>query len=131
MAHHKVTRIWTVLVTALLAFFASLGLITTVAATPAVPAQDTTGNRTAAGPELRPEVQPAARAARPYDLSRPPTMKQRIRAEAHGSSPSARGLNLSTPLSDVNAVDEALEAQETAVNRENKRPGNSEELPGL
>ncbi|MFC7305923.1 DUF6344 domain-containing protein [Streptomyces monticola] len=126
MASHKVTRVWSVIVTALLAFFASLGLITTAAATPAVPQQDSAGNSSAASAVTRPAAQ--ASAATPYDLSRPPTMKQRIRAEAHGSSPSSRGLKLSTPLSDVNQVDAATEAELT---RERTRPGNSEELQGL
>jgi uncharacterized protein DUF6344 len=125
VATNKVTRIWSIVIAALLAFFASLGLVTTAAATPAVPQQDCPGNRSADVSAKAPYVSPAPK-ARPYELSRPPTMKQRIRAEAHGSSPSSRGLTLATPLSDVNQVDTATEAD--VVTRERVRPAKSEEL---
>lgn len=110
MATNKVIRVWSVVVAALLAFCTSLGLITTATAAPAVPQQDSAGNRSADISVKAPYVAPAPQ-ARPYELSRPPTMKQRIRAEAHGSSPSSRGLTLAAPLSDVSRVDSATEAE--------------------
>ncbi|NBE56795.1 DUF6344 domain-containing protein [Streptomyces boluensis] len=125
MATNKVTRIWSIVVAALLAFFASLGLVTSAAAaTPAVPQQDSTGNRSADVSAKAPYVAPAPQ-ARPHELNRPPTMKQRIRAEAHGSSPSSRGLTLATPLSDVSRVDSATEAETVPAHI---RPAESEEL---
>ncbi|MDI3402781.1 DUF6344 domain-containing protein [Streptomyces cavernicola] len=125
MAPNNVTRIWSVVVAALLAFFASLGLITTATAAPAAPQQDSSGSSSAEPAAKAPYVAPAPK-AKPYELNRPPTMKQRIRAEAHGSSPSTRGLTLATPLSDVNQVDAATEAD--VVNRERVQPADSEEL---
>ncbi|MHC0430754.1 DUF6344 domain-containing protein [Streptomyces sp. O3] len=92
MAANKVTRMWSVLVTALLAFFTALGLVTTATAAPAVPQQDTSRNSTGHTAAATAAVAAAPWAApRPYAPAKPPTMKQRIHAEAHGSSPSARG----------------------------------------
>ncbi|WP_415947729.1 DUF6344 domain-containing protein [Streptomyces sp. KLOTTS4A1] len=87
MAATKATRLWSALIGALLAFFASLGLITPQAAA-AVPQQTEAGNPATVPPADR--TRPAAPVSRPYDPSRPPTMKQRIRAEAHNSSPASR-----------------------------------------
>ncbi len=91
MAATKATRLWSALVSALIAFFASLGLITTEAAA-AVPQTSDAGNPATSAPAAHPV--PASLLTRPYDSSRPPTMKQRIRAEAHNSSPSSRSLKI-------------------------------------
>ncbi|WP_326842775.1 DUF6344 domain-containing protein [Streptomyces sp. NBC_01558] len=84
MTQNKVMKLWTAIVTAFLALCTTLGLITTTAAAAvpqAIPARNT-------------EATVTAPAASPWTLSfsraLPPTMKQRIRAEAHGSSPSCR-----------------------------------------
>jgi hypothetical protein len=87
MAQNKVMNLWTAFVTALLALCTALGLITTTAAA-AVPQTAATRNST-------PQTATApAMSTRPwswsYDRSLPPTMKQRIRAEAHGKTPSCR-----------------------------------------
>ena len=84
MAQNKVMKLWTAVVTAFLALCTTLGLITTTA--------------TAAVADSRPARNCTAPAALPataawdwsYARSLPPTMKQRIGAEAHGSSPSCR-----------------------------------------
>ncbi|RFU86444.1 hypothetical protein DY218_12100 [Streptomyces triticagri] len=128
MAGNTFTRIWAAAVTAILALFAALGFTTTATAAPSTtaPQQEDAGRATA--PVTR-SVAPAAHSPRPYDAQRPPTMKQRIRAEAHGSSPNARGLGgLVTPLTRTGEVSEESETEEA---RERSRPGNSEELPGL
>ncbi|MBC9714232.1 hypothetical protein H9Y04_16850 [Streptomyces sp. TRM66268-LWL] len=91
MAATKATRLWSALVSALLAFFASLGLITTPAAA-AVPQRTDAGNPATSAPAAHPV--PASLIARPCDSTRPPTMKQRIRAEAHNSSPSSRSFKI-------------------------------------
>ncbi|MFD5516795.1 DUF6344 domain-containing protein [Streptomyces sp. NPDC127066] len=88
MTQNKVMKLWSAIVTAFLALCATLGLVTTTAAA-AVPQ---------AGPARNTESSVAAPATAQvpaawtwsYNRALPPTMKQRIRAEAHGSSPSCR-----------------------------------------
>ena len=88
MTQNKVMKLWSAIVTAFLALCTTLGLVTTTAAA-AVPQ---------AGPARNTESSVAAPAIAPapaawtwsYNRALPPTMKQRIRAEAHGSSPSCR-----------------------------------------
>ncbi|MEU8788094.1 DUF6344 domain-containing protein [Streptomyces sp. NPDC048643] len=84
MTQNKVMKLWTAIVTAFLALCTTLGLITTTAAA-AVPQAPVARNTEAAvtAPALSPWTLSFSRAL-------PPTMKQRIRAEAHGSSPSCR-----------------------------------------
>ncbi|WP_206300005.1 DUF6344 domain-containing protein [Streptomyces mangrovisoli] len=86
MAQNKVMKLWTTVVTAFLALFSALGLITTTAGT-AVAQTGTVRNSSAASivPETATPHWP-----RCHPRSLPPTMKQRIHAEAHGSSPSCR-----------------------------------------
>ncbi|QNP64242.1 hypothetical protein IAG43_15920 [Streptomyces genisteinicus] len=102
MAALKVRNLWTAFVTAFFALLASVGLTTATAtaatAQPAVATPDEPARadvRTASGttvPEqsrrTEPQRLPAARGSR----SLPPTMKQRIGAEAHGASPATRRL---------------------------------------
>ncbi|MEV6016529.1 MULTISPECIES: DUF6344 domain-containing protein [unclassified Streptomyces] len=88
MTQNKVMKLWSAIVTAFLALCTTLGLVTTTAAA-AVPQ---------AGPARNTESSVAAQAIVPAPAhwtrsstrALPPTMKQRIRAEAHGSSPSCR-----------------------------------------
>ncbi|MBV7698871.1 DUF6344 domain-containing protein [Streptomyces sp. TRM70350] len=84
MARNKVMNLWNVVVTAFLALLTALGLITT-SASAAVPQTEAARNSTAhlTAPTM-------SRWAWAYARSLPPTMKQRIRAEAHGKSPSCR-----------------------------------------
>ncbi|MFI6933638.1 DUF6344 domain-containing protein [Streptomyces sp. NPDC050287] len=86
MAQNKVMNLWTAIVTAFLALCTALGLITTTAAA-AVPQTGTPRNSTphATAPVLSPGSSPWS-----HVRSLPPTMKQRIRAEAHGKTPSCR-----------------------------------------
>src|SRR6478609_4637742 len=90
MSAFKVKSIWTAFVTAFFAILASLGLATAqaTAAEPAV----TSHEHTAANPATAPTQ--SVRWTLPRDRALPPTMKQRIRAEAHGSSPATRHLSL-------------------------------------
>jgi hypothetical protein len=89
MARNKVTHLWTAVVTAFLALCTALGLITTTAAA-AVPQTETTRNSSteATAPELSAWSELHERWSHARSL--PPTMKQRIRAEAHGKTPSCR-----------------------------------------
>lgn len=97
MARNKVLTVWTTIVTAFLALCTALGLVTTTASA-AVPQTGTHSNSESASPQTAPA------AAAPWSWSRtgslPPTMKQRIRAEAHGSAPSCRH----RPLTDAAAA---------------------------
>ncbi|PPS85151.1 DUF6344 domain-containing protein [Streptomyces sp. MH60] len=99
MARNKVLTLWTTIVTAFLALCTALGLITTTAAA-AVPQTGTHSNTESASPEAA----PAAAVPWSWSWSRtgslPPTMKQRIRAEAHGTAPSCRH----RPLADAAAT---------------------------
>ncbi|MER5629381.1 DUF6344 domain-containing protein [Streptomyces nitrosporeus] len=102
MRAFKVENLWTALVTAFFAILASLGF-----ATPAQAADTAANTNAAAGPAPTHRTHTAAAPATaappsvrwtlPRDRALPPTMKQRIRAEAHGSSPAARQLAADVP----------------------------------
>ncbi|WP_238431568.1 DUF6344 domain-containing protein [Streptomyces cavernae] len=77
MARAQVMKLWTVIVTAFLALCTALGLGKPAAAAP-VPQAEV------------PRKSAPLRWAWSFVRSLPPTMKQRIRAEAHGSSPGCR-----------------------------------------
>nr|WSW68105.1 DUF6344 domain-containing protein [Streptomyces sp. NBC_00995] len=93
MSTFKAKSIWTAFITAFFALLASLGLGgSTAAATEATvtePAATSHEHRAQSPATL---AAPSVRWTLPRDRALPPTMKQRIRAEAHGSSPSARTL---------------------------------------
>ncbi|MGW4999042.1 DUF6344 domain-containing protein [Streptomyces hydrogenans] len=103
MATAKVKQFWTAFISVLFALFAAVGLAAPAAAhgqapvtqpeEPAAPlAARTAGERTA--------TVVAQRRAEPWAPVRrgslPPTIKQRIGAEAHGSSPASRALRAAT-----------------------------------
>ncbi|WP_411081624.1 DUF6344 domain-containing protein [Streptomyces sp. cmx-18-6] len=97
MSTFKPKSIWTAFVTAFFALLASLGLATATAtaangANTATQPSTATQEHTAAATATAPA--PSVRWTLPRDRSLPPTMKQRIRAEAHGSSPATRHLSL-------------------------------------
>ncbi|MDQ0942145.1 DUF6344 domain-containing protein [Streptomyces sp. V1I1] len=94
MAAFKVRNLWTAFITALFALLGSVGL-TTAANAAQQPAVRTPGRldlpKQARPQAVRATVAPTTRwspIARGWAL--PPTIKQRIRAEAHGSSPATR-----------------------------------------
>ncbi|MBV2357789.1 hypothetical protein KUM39_26100 [Streptomyces sp. J2-1] len=92
MTQNKVMKLWTAFVTAFIALCTALGLVTTTAATAtAAPQAETPSGTTEQQRSSAPtaaEEQPAP--GFPLPRSLPPTMKQRITAEAHGKSPSCR-----------------------------------------
>ncbi|MEU9096565.1 DUF6344 domain-containing protein [Streptomyces sp. NPDC048361] len=121
MATSKLTTWWTALISALVALLASLGLAgqATAATAPAtsVPQHDVTYNRS----EPATSVAPAVQWALPSASALPPTMKQRIRAEAHGSSPSSRHRG------DVrDAADDAAQGGEAAVEEPDRDPAGAD-----
>ncbi|MFE0651532.1 DUF6344 domain-containing protein [Streptomyces sp. NPDC059534] len=107
MATAKVKQFWTAFISVLFALLASVGLANTAAAAqqPSVQQPEEPAGPVAAAPASaatgeRAQVSvPAQRAHRwplAGDRSLPPTIKQRIAAEAHGSSPAARRPSSST-----------------------------------
>ncbi|TQK53061.1 hypothetical protein FBY35_3531 [Streptomyces sp. SLBN-118] len=118
MAALKVRNLWTAFITAFFALLASVGLTTAtrrpavrtpeVPVVPVVPKQH---RRQAVRPTVPSPSTPWSRAAR--DRSLPPTIKQRIRAEAHGSSPATRHL----PAADADSADLADIAPGPAADR--------------
>ncbi|MFH8494041.1 DUF6344 domain-containing protein [Streptomyces coeruleorubidus] len=98
MARNKVMKLWTTIVTAFLALCTTLGFVTTTAAA-AVPQPEQERN-SALIPQQRTSPAPAtAPWSSSYAKALPPTMKQRIHAEAHGKSPRCRH----RPLADTTA----------------------------
>ncbi|MEV6022924.1 DUF6344 domain-containing protein [Streptomyces sp. NPDC052036] len=94
MARITVMKLWTAVVTAFIALFTALGFITTTTAAAEVPQHQPARNTSVA------QVTPSrpVHGRWPRDRSLLPTMKQRIRAEAHGSSPGCRNrLPVSAP----------------------------------
>ncbi|MER8005269.1 MULTISPECIES: DUF6344 domain-containing protein [unclassified Streptomyces] len=94
MARNQVMKLWTAFVTAFLALCTALGLVTTTA-TASVARTEATGNTTAgAGTGVTGHHVTMPTASHQWSWSHaaalPPTMKQRIGAEAHGKSPSCR-----------------------------------------
>ncbi|MEU6942150.1 DUF6344 domain-containing protein, partial [Streptomyces rubiginosohelvolus] len=87
--------IWTAFITAFFALLASLGLATATATANAAnaPAQPSTTTQEHTGATAATPLAPSVRWTLPRDRALPPTMKQRIRAEAHGSSPATRHLS--------------------------------------
>lgn len=106
MAATKVKQLWTAFISVLFALLASVGLASTASAaqTPAVQQPEEPAATPAAGARAHAAV-PAQRSAyqgyqwSPFvrERSLPPTIKQRIGAEAHNSSPSVRHLRADAP----------------------------------
>jgi hypothetical protein len=88
MARNKVMKLWTAVVNAFLALCTALGFTTRTAAA-AVP-QTQPARNTGTPVAHVPLPGPRANGSWTRVRSLPPTMKQRIRAEAHGASPTCR-----------------------------------------
>ncbi|GAA2792008.1 DUF6344 domain-containing protein [Streptomyces showdoensis] len=106
MATAKVKQFWTAFISVLFALLASLGL-----ASPATAAQQPAlqqgeepavaggaGTATAARPAVSVPAQRSHQWRTTQGRALPPTIKQRIGAEAHGSSPAVRHLRADSPL---------------------------------
>ncbi|MGW2516017.1 DUF6344 domain-containing protein [Streptomyces sp. NPDC001617] len=89
MARNQLMKLWTAFVTALLALCSALGLVTTTA-TAAVAQTGATGDSTSNAARHVTPPTPSHHWVWSHARALPPTMKQRIRAEAHGKSPSCR-----------------------------------------
>ncbi|MER7110435.1 DUF6344 domain-containing protein [Streptomyces sp. NPDC000229] len=117
---HKVTHFWTAFFSLLSAILTALGLKRTPEAAITVYAGQATAT---AAPAVAPI--PAPRCCAPawtsgYARSLPPTIKQRIRAEAHGASPSVRRLTaalVSDPADVTDGPDETAVLPHQAADR--------------
>lgn len=107
MATAKVKQFWTAFISVLFALLASVGLANAAAAArqPAVQQpEDPAGAAPAAEPTRERATRPSVPAPRTHRWapaalrSLPPTIKQRIRAEAHGASPSVRRVPKAGPV---------------------------------
>ncbi|MFB7213329.1 DUF6344 domain-containing protein [Streptomyces sp. NPDC056255] len=97
MSAFKPKTIWTAFVTALFALLAAVGFMSTPAeATEQSAPEPTTTNQNHTGATAATATTPSVRWTLPRDRALPPTMKQRIRAEAHGSSPATRHMSVDT-----------------------------------
>ncbi|MDT0436905.1 MULTISPECIES: DUF6344 domain-containing protein [Streptomyces] len=103
MAQNQVMKLWTAIVTAFLALCTTLGLITTTAAA-AVPPTEQPRN---SAPRTTTVPAPPPWSSWSTAKSLPPTMKQRIRAEAHGNSPGCR----QRPLAETAAAEPDIQEQ--------------------
>ncbi|MFE3324008.1 DUF6344 domain-containing protein [Streptomyces sp. NPDC059176] len=109
MAAVKVTSLWTAFISLLVSLLASLGFVNSAkaasrpapqqpeSASPVLPALLPVQGRARTGPAghsvgCAGHRHQSVRARGPRDRSLPPTIKQRIGAEAHGASPSVRHL---------------------------------------
>ncbi|MFJ4619583.1 DUF6344 domain-containing protein [Streptomyces sp. NPDC088812] len=104
MTENRVMKLWTAIVTAFFAVCAALGFITTTATT-AVAQTEPARNSDNGGRTVHPAVPAVSPWAWLHARSLPPTMKQRIRAEAHGKSPSCR----TRPLPEADPAEPATE----------------------
>ncbi|MEU8697767.1 DUF6344 domain-containing protein [Streptomyces sp. NPDC048680] len=97
MSTYRAKNIWTAFITAFFALLAALGLAgSTASATEATVTEPTATTHEHTGATAATATTPSVRWTLPRDRALPPTMKQRIRAEAHGSSPSTRHLSADT-----------------------------------
>ncbi|MFI2507863.1 DUF6344 domain-containing protein [Streptomyces sp. NPDC018972] len=108
MARNKVMKLWNAVVTAFLALCTALGLITTTASTTAsaaVPQSDETRNSDSSTPNASAPTPTTPLWSWSLLRALPPTMKQRIHAEAHGKSPSCRHRPLSDTTTESDSSD--------------------------
>ncbi|MFF9770246.1 DUF6344 domain-containing protein [Streptomyces sp. NPDC014636] len=90
MTQNKVMKLWTAIVTAFLALCTALGLVAAGTATATAAGPRTESPRTGTAQHTIPTIPATHHWAWPHARALPPTMKQRIRAEAHGKSPRCR-----------------------------------------
>ncbi|MER6062142.1 DUF6344 domain-containing protein [Streptomyces sp. CA-142005] len=111
MTKNKVMQLWTAIVTAFLALCTALGLVTTTAATTAAAAPRPENPSTGTAHRTIPTIPAPRHWSWSYTRAAlPPTMKQRIRAEAHGKSPRCR----QRPLIDTQAETTTTPAEHSA-----------------
>ncbi|MCO4700008.1 hypothetical protein LRR80_06112 [Streptomyces sp. RO-S4] len=123
MARNKVMKLWNTVVTAFLALCTALGLITTAAAAAVPQTGETRNSDSAAKAEAPAPATPLW--SWPLVRALPPTMKQRIHAEAHGKSPSCRH----RPHEDAATESESTEEQHRSTAQDSPARPDSELVP--
>ncbi|MET8560603.1 DUF6344 domain-containing protein [Streptomyces flaveolus] len=110
-AQNKVMKLWTAIVTAFLALCTALGLVsaTTTTAAAAAPRSETPSTGTGTAHRTTPTIPAMRHRAWSHARALPPTMKQRIRAEAHGKTPSCRH----RPLAETDTEAQPLVPEQT------------------
>ncbi|MFH8339531.1 DUF6344 domain-containing protein [Streptomyces sp. AM6-12] len=122
MDRNKVMKLWTAIVTAFLALCTTLGFMSAATAT-ATAAPHTESPRSETAPRTVPAIPAPRHGSWSATKALPPTMKQRIRAEAHGKSPSCRH----RPLDDSQLTPDEHEAQKNREAQETERTGQETE----
>ncbi|MFJ7151121.1 DUF6344 domain-containing protein [Streptomyces sp. NPDC100445] len=110
MTQNKVMKLWTAIVTAFLALCTALGLVTAGSATAAAAGPRSESPRTGTAQQSVPAIAATSHWAWSHGRALPPTMKQRIRAEAHGKSPSCRHRPRTETQAETSATDDASES---------------------
>ncbi|MFF9085777.1 DUF6344 domain-containing protein [Streptomyces sp. NPDC014991] len=109
MTQNKVMKLWTAIVTAFLALCTALGLVTAGTATAAAAGPRTESPRTGSAQQSAPTIPVTSHWAWSHGSALPPTMKQRIRAEAHGKAPRCRQRPRTETRTDTTATDDTAE----------------------
>ncbi|WP_030736152.1 DUF6344 domain-containing protein [Streptomyces sp. NRRL S-31] len=109
MTKNKVMKLWTAIVTAFLALCTALGLVSAGATTAVAAGPRTESPRTGTAQRTAPTTPAAHHWAWSHARALPPTMKQRIRAEAHGKSPSCRHRTLPQTQSEAQIPEQTSE----------------------
>ncbi|MEU6669344.1 DUF6344 domain-containing protein [Streptomyces sp. NPDC046727] len=111
MTRNKVMKLWSAIVTAFLALCTALGFVAASTATAAAAGPRTESPRTGTAQHTAPAIPAMSHWAWSHGSALPPTMKQRIRAEAHGKSPSCRH----RPLTETQSPAQTLTEQESGT----------------
>ncbi|MEW2620297.1 DUF6344 domain-containing protein [Streptomyces sp. NPDC048106] len=122
MDQNKVMKLWTAIVTAFLALCRTLGFMSADTA-PAATAPGTENPRTGTPRGAGPAIPAPRHWTWSSTRALPPTMKQRIRAEAHGKSPRCRH----RPLDEIQLTLDGLETQKARETQETERTGQEAE----
>ncbi|GLX49884.1 hypothetical protein Shyhy01_28340 [Streptomyces hygroscopicus subsp. hygroscopicus] len=118
MDQNKVMKLWTAIVTAFLALCTALGFMSAATA-PATAAPHTESPLTGTAQGTDPVIPAPRHWSWPTTRALPPTMKQRIRAEAHGKSPSCRH----RPLDETELTPDSRETQKARETQETDQTG--------
>ncbi|MEU6588673.1 DUF6344 domain-containing protein [Streptomyces sp. NPDC046881] len=110
MTKNKVMKLWTAIVTAFLALCTALGLATAASATAAAAGPRTESPRTGTAQHTSPTIPATHHWVWSQARALPPTMKQRIRAEAHGKTPGCRHRPLTDTQAETTSQDHPAES---------------------
>ncbi|WP_225824257.1 DUF6344 domain-containing protein [Streptomyces naphthomycinicus] len=122
MTGNKVMKLWTAIVTAFLALCTALGFVAAGTATAAAAEPRTESPSADIVQRATPAIPAMNHWAWTHGRALPPTMKQRIRAEAHGKSPGCRHRPHAETEQQTQTQEQAQE-QTQGQPREHAQPG--------